>query len=186
MQTIAAQLQNSQDVVAAVLRAVSDRAIVIADADGRITAVNRAAERLLGYTAAELIGRSTLCLYDPDDIAVAAAELGLEPGLDPLLEITRSGLPNLQEWAVPRQGRAALPGQPEDHRRRRSAQSLRLRLRGERPHPRLAADRDVEHGFRPAAARAGRRADPHPALAGRRIRVRPASLTPRVPGPAPG
>jgi PAS domain S-box-containing protein len=98
-QTIAAQLQNSQDVVAAVLRAVSDRAIVIADADGRITAVNRGAERLLGYTAAELIGRSTLCLYDPDDIAVAAAELGLEPGLDPLLEITRSGLPNLQEWA---------------------------------------------------------------------------------------
>jgi hypothetical protein len=54
---------------------------------------------------------------------VAAAELGLEPGLDPLLEITRSGLPNLQEWA-------------------------------------------------------------YLALAGRRIRVRPASLNRRVPGPA--
>jgi PAS domain S-box-containing protein len=98
-QAVAAQLRHSQDIVAAVLRAVSDRVIIIADADGRITAVNRAAERLLGYSAGELLGRSTLCLYDPDDIAVAAAELGLEPGLDPLLEITRSGLPNLQEWA---------------------------------------------------------------------------------------
>lgn len=98
-EAVAAQLQHSQDVVAAVLRAISDRVIVVADAEGRITAVNRAAERLLGYEAAELLGRSTLCLYDPDDIAVAAAELGLESGLDPLLEITRSGLPNLQEWA---------------------------------------------------------------------------------------
>jgi len=98
-QSLGARLQETQDVLTAVLRAISDRVIVVADADGRITAVNRAAERLLGYAAAELIGRSTLCLYDPDDIAVAAAELGLEPGLDPLLEITRSGLPNLQEWA---------------------------------------------------------------------------------------
>jgi PAS domain S-box-containing protein len=96
---VRAELQQTRDVVTAMLRAMSDRVIVLADADGRITAVNRAAERLLGYCAAELIGKSTLCLYDPDDIAVAAAELGLEPGLDPLLEITRSGLPNLQEWA---------------------------------------------------------------------------------------
>jgi PAS domain S-box-containing protein len=98
-QDLRAELQQTRDVVTAVLRAMSDRVIVIADADGRITTVNRAAERLFGYQAAELIGKSTLCLYDPDDIAVAAAELGLEPGLDPLLEITRSGLPNLQEWA---------------------------------------------------------------------------------------
>lgn len=98
-QAVNVQLQHGRDVVTAVLRAVSDRAIVIADADGRITTVNRGVERLLGYAAAELVGKSTLCLYDPDDIAVAAAELGLEPGLDPLLEITRSGLPNQQEWA---------------------------------------------------------------------------------------
>lgn len=96
---IATALQQSRDVADAVLRAVSDRIIVLADAEGRITAVNRAAERLLGYTASELVGQPTLSLYDPDDIAVAAAELGLESGLDPLLEITRSGLPNLQEWS---------------------------------------------------------------------------------------
>jgi PAS domain S-box-containing protein len=99
VQAVAAQLRHGQDVVSAVLRAISDRVIIIADSEGRITAVNRAAERLLDYSAQELVGKSTLCLYDPDDIAVAAAELGLEPGLDPLLEITRSGLPNLQEWA---------------------------------------------------------------------------------------
>jgi PAS domain S-box-containing protein len=99
VRAMAVRLQQSQDVIGSVLRAISDRLIIIADAQGRITAVNRAVERLLGYTADELVGRSTLCLYDADDIAVAAAELGLESGIDPLLEITRSGLPNLQEWA---------------------------------------------------------------------------------------
>lgn len=98
-EAVAAQLQHSQDMITAVLRAMSDRAIVITDAGGRITAVNRGTRRLLGYRASELIGKSTLCLYDPDDVAVAVSELGLQPGLDPLLEITRSGLPNLQEWA---------------------------------------------------------------------------------------
>jgi PAS domain S-box-containing protein len=103
---VTAALQHSQDVIAAVLRAMSDRVIVIADEDGRITTINRGAERLLGYPVAELIGKPTLCLYDPDDLAAAAGELGLGPGQDPLLEIARSGLPNLQEWVyVAKDGR---------------------------------------------------------------------------------
>ncbi len=97
-EALAAQLSESRDTVAAVLRAVSDRVVIIAAADGRITAFNRAAERMLGYAAEEIIGRSTLCLSDAEDVAAAVSELGIEPGLDPLLEITRSGLPNMQEW----------------------------------------------------------------------------------------
>jgi PAS domain S-box-containing protein len=141
-EAVAAQLQHSQDVVAAVLRAISDRVIVIADAQGRITAVNRAAERLLGYPAAELLGRSTLCLYDPDDIAVAAAELGLEPGLDPLLEITRSGLPNLQEWAyLTKDGR-------------RCSVSLKIIAVGDRRNPSgfACVANDLTLGWQPIAA----------------------------------
>jgi PAS domain S-box-containing protein len=141
-QAVTAQLQQSRDVVAAVLRAISDRVIVIADAEGRITAVNRAAERLLGYAAAELIGRSTLCLYDPDDIAVAAAELGLEPGLDPLLEITRSGLPNLQEWAyLTKEGR-------------RCPVSLKIIAVGDRRNPSgfACVANDLTLGWQPIAA----------------------------------
>lgn len=92
------EAREAREVVAAVLRAVSDRMVVVADADGRITAVNRTAERALGYVASELIGRSTLCLSDTEDVAAAAAELGTDAGLDPLLEITRSGLSNMQEW----------------------------------------------------------------------------------------
>lgn len=142
VQAVTGHLQHSQDVVAAVLRAVSDRLIVIADAEGRITAVNRAAERLLGYTASELIGRSTLCLYDPDDIAVAAAELGLEAGLDPLLEITRSGLPNLQEWAyLTKEGR-------------RCPVSLKIIAVGDRRNPSgfACVANDLTLGWQPIAA----------------------------------
>ena len=98
VQALAGELQETKDVVAAVLRAISDRAVILTDSDGRITAFNRGAERLLGYSSDEMIGRSTLCLSDEDDIAAAVVELGIEAGLDPLLEITRSGLPNLQEW----------------------------------------------------------------------------------------
>lgn len=93
-----AEAREARESLAAVLRAISDRMIVIADSDGMITAVNKATEQGLGYQEAELIGRSTLCLSDSDDVNAAADELGINVGLDPLLEITRSGLPNLQEW----------------------------------------------------------------------------------------
>lgn len=92
-------LRHAQDVIAAVLAAVTERVIVLADRSGRITALNRAGERLLGYRSEELIGQPTLILSDPDEVAAAQAELGLAAGADPLLEVARSGLPNLQEWS---------------------------------------------------------------------------------------
>jgi len=91
--------EQARQQVAAVLRAVTERVIIIADAAGIIVAFNRAAERLLGYSAAELIGQPTTRLSDPDELAAVAQELGMDPGLDPLLELTRSGLPNTQDWS---------------------------------------------------------------------------------------
>jgi PAS domain S-box-containing protein len=82
----------------AVCRAVRDRAIWVLDPDGHIIQVNRAAEKLLGYRTEEIAGRHCAVLSDPADLRAVAAELKTPEGVDPLLEITRSGLPNQQEW----------------------------------------------------------------------------------------
>jgi PAS domain S-box-containing protein len=84
--------------VDALLRTVGDRVIVLADAEGSITQVNRATEKLLGYRSEELVGRSTTRLSDAGDIAEVASELGVPQGVDPLLELARWGLPNRQDW----------------------------------------------------------------------------------------
>jgi PAS domain S-box-containing protein len=85
-------------VVAGVTAAVTERAIVIVDCLGHVTSFNRAAEKLIGRRAEEVAGRPLAELSDPDRLEDARAELRLAPGVDPLLELTRSGLPNRQEW----------------------------------------------------------------------------------------
>ncbi|HVN13391.1 MAG TPA: PAS domain-containing protein [Kineosporiaceae bacterium] len=94
----AARAQEQQDVVAAVLAAVTEVALVLADGRGRVTAANRATEKLLGCRAEELVGQPTTALSDPGELAAAAAELGVAQGCDPLLELARSGLPTGQDW----------------------------------------------------------------------------------------
>ncbi|RYY63347.1 MAG: PAS domain S-box protein, partial [Comamonadaceae bacterium] len=49
--------------------------MVVADFDGRITAINPAWETLLGLTEAELLGRTLTDLLHPDDVAAARAEI---------------------------------------------------------------------------------------------------------------
>ena len=85
-------------VVAGVTAAITERAVVIADGLGHVTSFNRAAEKLIGRRAEEVVGRPLAELSDPDQLAAARAELRLAAGTDPLLELTRSGLPTRQEW----------------------------------------------------------------------------------------
>jgi len=78
----------------------STDAIITTTFDGIINHVNPATERLLGYRADDIVGKPTTALYDPEDIAAARAELRTPPGADPLLELTRAGLPGPQNWTL--------------------------------------------------------------------------------------
>ncbi|WP_332848449.1 PAS domain S-box protein [Massilia sp. S19_KUP03_FR1] len=59
-----------------VLRAASEMSVIATDAQGLITVFNTGAERMLGYAAAELVGRSTPApFHDSMELAARAAEL---------------------------------------------------------------------------------------------------------------
>jgi PAS domain S-box-containing protein len=65
---------TSADYVAAIVDSAED-AIICNDCDGRIRSWNRAAERLLGYAAADVIGRDVSLLFPPEGQREEAAAL---------------------------------------------------------------------------------------------------------------
>ncbi|WP_067218616.1 PAS domain-containing protein [Marinomonas gallaica] len=80
-------------------------AIIATNAQGYITLFNPAAEKLLGYSAEELIGKQTPGLFHLESEVVARAielsnELGqkIEPGFDVFVAKTLAGLRNEREW----------------------------------------------------------------------------------------
>jgi len=79
--------------------------IIAVTPEGVVTIFNRAAERMLGYSADEVVGRLTpVVWHDPVLIARRArelsAELGhtVEPGMEVFFARTRRGLPDNREW----------------------------------------------------------------------------------------
>ncbi len=64
-----------------VLNAASEVSIIASDNKGTITLFNRGAERLLGYAAADIVGKCTLTLFHlEDEIRLRSAELTKEYG----------------------------------------------------------------------------------------------------------
>ncbi|HEX7592339.1 MAG TPA: PAS domain S-box protein, partial [Candidatus Limnocylindrales bacterium] len=61
----AAQQETAR--LAAMTMASTDEAVIVADLDGTVTSWNAGAERLFGYTAAEMLGQSGLRLAPPED-----------------------------------------------------------------------------------------------------------------------
>jgi PAS domain S-box-containing protein len=77
-------LRESEERFRLLVEGVHEYAIILLDLDGRVVSWNAGAERLKGYKAEEIIGRSFCVFYPPDDIAAGkptmelklAAELG--------------------------------------------------------------------------------------------------------------
>ena len=64
-----------------VLRAASEMSVIATDADGLITVFNTGAERMLGYTEAEMVGRSSpIILHDNEELVARAKELHRQNG----------------------------------------------------------------------------------------------------------
>jgi two-component system sensor kinase FixL len=61
-----ADLQHSEEQIRAILDATAD-AVVTIDGSGRIATFNRAAERIFGYTASEVIGENATALMPPQE-----------------------------------------------------------------------------------------------------------------------
>ncbi len=80
-------------------------AIISGTPEGVITSFNPAAERMLGYSAAEMIGKQTPAVFhDPAEVAQRAKEFSselditIEPGFEVFVAKARRDLPNEHEW----------------------------------------------------------------------------------------
>lgn len=79
--------------------------IISTDPDGIIRTFNRAAERMLGYQANEVIGKVTpAIIHDQGEVAARAAVLSaelaepVEPGFEVFVAMARRGLAEEREW----------------------------------------------------------------------------------------
>jgi PAS domain S-box-containing protein len=87
----------------AVLRAATGYAVIATDERGLIELFNEGAERMLGYSAAEVVGVLTpLALHDPAEVAARAAELGIAPGFEVFVAAARLQRPETREWTYRR------------------------------------------------------------------------------------
>ena len=95
---------------ASVLRAATEQSIIGMDVDGVITVFNEGAERMLGYTAEEVVGRETLQLiHDPREVAARARELGVAPGFEVFVAAARRNLAETREWTYVRKDGGRIP-----------------------------------------------------------------------------
>jgi diguanylate cyclase (GGDEF)-like protein/PAS domain S-box-containing protein len=90
--------------------------IIATDKEGNIIAVNNAAQRMLWYEEADLVGKLSLdMLHDHSEIQVRAIELStelgykIEPGFEVFVAKARTGMPDEREWTYIRKGGSRFP-----------------------------------------------------------------------------
>lgn len=105
---VAGQASSAEE-VAAVLAAATEDLIVATDPAGVVTVFNAGAERMLGYRAAEVVGRlKPLAWHDPAEVTRRAAELAIAPGFEVFVHAARHGYPETREWTLVRKDRTQL------------------------------------------------------------------------------
>jgi diguanylate cyclase (GGDEF)-like protein/PAS domain S-box-containing protein len=103
-------LAKAHDRYAHVLAAATECAIIGTDAKGTVTVFNTGAERMLGYRARDLVGRTSLVeLHDPRELADRALALGIEPGFEVLAATARDGGAETREWTYLRRDASRVP-----------------------------------------------------------------------------
>jgi PAS domain S-box-containing protein len=105
-----ARARKEAERFSSVLRAATEQSIIGTDVDGQITVFNEGAERMLGYSAAEVVGRETLAvIHDPHEIAARGAELGIRPGFEVLVAAARRNQAETREWTYVRKDGRRVP-----------------------------------------------------------------------------
>ncbi|MEQ2008927.1 MAG: PAS domain S-box protein [Limisphaerales bacterium] len=96
----------------------ADYSIISTTPEGVIRTFNRAAERMLGYAASEVVGHVTPeLIHDREEVALRAAELTTEleravaPGFEAFVARARLGLADEQEWTYVRKDGSRFPVQ---------------------------------------------------------------------------
>lgn len=96
----------------------ADYSIISTTPDGVIRTFNRAAERMLGYAAKEVIGKVTPeIIHDREEVALHAAELTAElgravaPGFEAFVAKARLGLADERDWTYVRKDGSRIPVQ---------------------------------------------------------------------------
>src|SRR5690606_12710218 len=79
------------------VQSVEDYAILMLDTEGRVTSWNAGAERIAGYKAAEIIGRSLTVFYPEEALAVGFPQRELD-------EAARTGRFEDENWRVRKDG----------------------------------------------------------------------------------
>lgn len=94
----------------------TDYAIISTDVDGIILSFNAAAQQMLGYTPAELVGRQTpVQFHQPEELQQRAQQLAAELGqaIAPEFEVltakTRRGIVSEEEWLYVRRDGTTFP-----------------------------------------------------------------------------
>ncbi|MEH3141780.1 MAG: EAL domain-containing protein [Mycobacterium kyogaense] len=105
----AEQLRAARDLFAGVLEAAYEQAIIGTDAAGRITVFNKGAERLLGWSAAEVMGRSPIVFHHLPEVLDRAAELGITTAHDVFLQRLTPQTADVREWTYLRRDGTHVP-----------------------------------------------------------------------------
>ena len=111
----AAQALRETNVLQRAILGSANYSIISTDTQGRIHTFNTTAERLLGYTAAEMLGRTPDIIHDPHEVAQRAEELSIElgypvaAGFEAFVAKTRLGQADEREWTYVRKDGSRFP-----------------------------------------------------------------------------